>query len=222
MYNFSTHSQEYEKALGRSHEYFIRVKCKELLRSLRRLNYNPQKVLDLGCGTGEVERTLYRHFDEMTGIDLSEGIINEAKRKNIPKCKFKQANVLKLPLPNDYFDFVFSFCLLHHLPANEWEQVLKEAMRVSKKSSIILIFEHNPKNPVTRYIVSKSPIDEGITLISVARLVELYKALDIKVLARGFILFFPRFLSFLSPIEGLLHKVPYGGQYYIVGLVKNG
>lgn len=222
LYDFSAHSKEYEKTLGKSHEYFIRVKCKELLRSLRRFNYNPQKVLDLGCGTGETEEILYRHFGEMTGIDLSEGMINEAKRKNIPNCEFKQANVLKLPFPDDYFDLVFSFCFFHHLPANKWEEALKEAVRVSKKSSILLTFEHNPENPITQHVVRKSPTDDGVTLISLVRMEELYKALDVKILARGFIIFFPWFLSFLSPLERLLYKIPYGGQYYVAGLIKNG
>lgn len=221
MYDFSAHSKEYEKTLGKSHKYFIQVKCKELLRTLRKFSYNPQKVLDLGCGTGEAEEILHSHFDEMTGIDSSEGMIGEAKRGNIPNCEFKQADVLKLPFPDKYFDLVFSFCLFHHLSKNEWKQAINEAVRVSKKSAILLIFEHNPKNPITQLVVRKSPIDKGVTLISLVTMEELYKEANVNILEKGFIIFFPRFLSFLRPFEGLLCRIPYGGQYYVAGLIKN-
>jgi ubiquinone/menaquinone biosynthesis C-methylase UbiE len=219
VYDFSAHGKEYEKTLGKSHKYFIQVKCKELLKILRKFGYNPQKVLDLGCGTGEAEEILYKHFDEITGIDSAEGMIDEAKRKKIPNCEFKQADVSKLPLPDKYFDIVFSFCLFHHLPKEKWQLAIEEAVRVSKKSAILLTFEHNPKNPITRHVVSKCPIDEGVVLLSLSQIEELYKKANIQIFEKGFIIFFPRFLSFLHPFERLLYKIPYGGQYYVAGLM---
>ena len=219
-YNFSAHSKEYEKTLGKSHKYFIRVKCEELLRALRKFGYSPQEVLDLGCGTGEAEEILCKHLDEITGIDSSEGMIHEAKEKNIPNCNFIPADVLKLPFSDKYFDLVFSFCLFHHLPQNKWQLAMEEAVRVSKKSAILLIFEHNPRNPITRRVVSKSPIDEGVILLSLSQMEELYEKANIQIFEKRPIIFFPGFLSFLRPLESLLYKIPYGAQYYVAGLIR--
>ena len=220
LYDFSSNSKEYERALGKSHKYFIQLKCRELLKVLSKFGYKPRRVLDLGCGTGEAEEVLCRYFDEMVGIDASEGMINEAKRKNLPNSEFKQADVLNLPFPDRSFDLVFSFCLFHHLPEDRREHAMKEAARVGKKSAVLLTFEHNPRNPITQYVVSKSSIDEGVVLISAKRMEELYMNAGLKIIRKGFIIFFPKLLSFLLPLESLLYKIPCGGQYYIAGLSK--
>ena len=220
VYDFSNHSREYERVLGKSHKYFIQIKCKEFLKILRKFGYNPKRVLDLGCGTGEAEEILCGYFDEIIGIDSSEGMIDEAKRKSIPNCEFKQADVRELPFPDKYFDLVFSFCLFHHLPVNQWQVAMEEAVRVGKQSAILLIFEHNPKNPITQHVVSRSPIDEGVTLLSLSQMEELFEKSNIQIFAKGFMIFFPRLLSFLYSLESLLHRIPYGGQYYVGGLIK--
>jgi ubiquinone/menaquinone biosynthesis C-methylase UbiE len=219
-YDFSIHSKEYDKTVGKSHKYFMQVKCQELLKTVRKFSHNRQKVLDLGCGTGDAEEIICRYFDEIIGIDSSEGMIDEAKRKNIPNCEFKQVDVLNLPFPDGYFDLVFSFCLFHHLSKNKWEQAIKEAVRVSNKMAILLTFEHNPKNPITQRVVRKSPIDECVILLNSVTMEELYKEANVKILEKGFIIFFPRFLSFLRPLESLLRKIPYGGQYYVAGQIR--
>ncbi len=105
-YDFSSHSKEYEETLGKSHKYFMEAKCKELLRTIRKCN--PQKILDLGCGTGEAEKILCRYLNGITGIDSSEGMIHEAKKKNMPNCEFQQADVLELPFPNGAFARIFN------------------------------------------------------------------------------------------------------------------
>jgi ubiquinone/menaquinone biosynthesis C-methylase UbiE len=129
-FNFSIDGKEYEKMLGSFHKYYIKVKCKELLKFLKEIDYHPQVVLDLGCGTGEVEEILYRFFNKIVGIDLSEDMLREANTKRIPNCKFEKANILKLPFKNNSFDLVFSFCAFHHLLKNERYSALKEATRV--------------------------------------------------------------------------------------------
>lgn len=219
-YDFSAHSKEYEKTLGKSHRYFIWVKCQEVLQALGRFGCEPQDILDLGCGTGEAEEILCRHLNQIIGVDSSAGMIYEAQKKSIPSCEFIQADVLELPFPDDCFDLVFSFCLFHHLPRNRWELAMEEAVRVSKRRAVLLTFEHNPSNPVTRHVVSRSPIDEGVTLLSLSQMEELYERANIQVSEKRSFIFFPAFLSFLRPLESLLYKIPYGCQYHIAGLIR--
>lgn len=219
-YDFSSHSLEYEEALGKSHKYYLKAKCEDLLRSLTKHGYHPQNVLDLGCGTGEVEEILAGKFTKITGIDSSSGMIDRTREKKLKNCSFQQADVFKLPFPDGVFDCVFSFCLFHHLPSDKWGQAMKESARVSKKTGVIFVFEHNPRNPVTRRIVKNSPVDEGVTLFDADKMEKLYKQAGIRIIEKRFILFLPGFLSFLRPFERAFNAVPFGGQYYIAGVVE--
>lgn len=218
-YDFSAHSKEYERTIGKSHKYFIQVKCSELLKTLARYGLTPERVLDLGCGTGETEQILCKYFGNITGIDLSEGMISEAKKKDLVNCEFRQADATRLPFADEHFDLVFSFSLFHHIAKNQLEQSISEAVRVTRKSAIILVFEHNPRNPITKLVVERSPIDKGMVLLNASRIEELYRKFNVDILEKRYIVFLPRLMSFLRPLEGLLHKVPYGGQYCVAGRV---
>ncbi len=218
-YDFSAHSKEYERTIGKSHKYFIEGKCSELLKVLAKYGHNPKKVLDLGCGTGEAEQILCKQFDRIVGIDLSEGMIGEAKKKTLDNCEFRQADATRLPFPDQHFDLVLSFALFHHLAENQLEQVISEAARVTRKSGMLLVFEHNPRNPITKLVVERSPIDKGVVLLNASRIEELYRMAKIDILEKRYIVFFPSLLSFLHPLEKFLYKIPYGGQYCVAGLV---
>lgn len=218
-YDFSAHAREYERAAAKSHKYFIKVKCIELLRILAKYGHSPRNVLDLGCGTGEAEQILCQYFSHITGIDLSDGMIREARRKDLANCEFQQADATRLPFPDQYFDLVFSFCLLHHLAKNQLEQSIVEAARVSRKSAMLLVFEHNPRNPITKLVVERSPTDRGVVLLNATRIEELYRKANIDILEKRYIILFPGLMSFLRPLECWLYRVPCGGQYCIAGQV---
>lgn len=218
-YDFSANSDEYEKILGSSHKYYVQAKCEELLKTLTRLNCYPKEILDLGCGTGEAEENLHTQFIRIVGVDLSRGMISEAKNKNIQDCEFTLSNALKLPFRDNNFNLVFSFSLFHHLEPANWISALKEVKRVLTKRGILVICEHNPGNPIAVAITKNCPIDNNVTLVSSKKLKMLCEACGIKVLQKKFIIFFPEFLSFLRRMEHFLFRIPFGGQYMIIGLV---
>lgn len=218
-YRFSANSDKYEKILGKFHKYCVQAKCEELLKTLTKLNCYPKGILELGCGTGEAEENLHRQFIRTVGVDLSRGMISEAKNKNIQNCEFTLSNALKLPFRDNNFDLVFSFCLFHHLQPADWILALKEAKRVLTKGGILVICEHNPENPITVAITKNCPIDKNVTLISSKKLETLCEACGIRILQKKFIIFFPEFLSFLRRMERFLFRIPFGGQYMIIGLV---
>jgi hypothetical protein len=79
----------------------------------------------------------------------------------------------------------------------------------------IIIFEHNPFNPMTRHMVSTCEFDVDAELITKANLIKLLRDCGYKISKSGFCLFFPGFLSFLRPIEKYLAWLFLGGQYFI-------
>jgi len=72
----------------------------------------PRRVLDLGTGTGVVALALAERYPEgeVVGIDLSPGMIEEARRKLVPalagRVRFEVGDASALALPDGDFDLV--------------------------------------------------------------------------------------------------------------------
>jgi len=80
-----------------------------------------EKVLDLGCGTGDLAHTFYKYGVEVIGVDKSENMVEQAIRK-YPHIKFLVQDATKLDY-YDEFNAVFSNATLH------WIQPPSKALR---------------------------------------------------------------------------------------------
>lgn len=88
-----------------------------------------EKILDLGCGTGDLTNKLYHKKVNVIGIDNSKNMIMQAKGK-FPKINFFVRDATNLEYNNE-FDAVFSNAALHWIKAPE--QVLKGIYRGLKQ-----------------------------------------------------------------------------------------
>src|SRR2546423_1729841 len=72
----------------------------------------PTRVLDLACGTGTVSELLARSGYEVVGVDISDGMIEEAQKKaaqNGLAVEFHVQDAAKLSLSGAKFDLCVSF-----------------------------------------------------------------------------------------------------------------
>ncbi len=100
---------------------------------------NRERVLDLGCGNGRYYDFLKEKQVEYTGLDNSEKLIELAK-KRYPGLNFQIGDALRLPLPDNYFDKVFSIAVLHHFPSEGIRlESLDEVRRVLKKGGLLIL-----------------------------------------------------------------------------------
>jgi len=77
------------------------------------------QALDIGCGTGRLSVALAKHFGKVDGVDISQEMIDIAKRdnKDISNVSFYTNNGTDLiDLANNLYDFVFSFIVFQHIP----------------------------------------------------------------------------------------------------------
>lgn len=111
----------------------------EDIKKLSELVLPGEKILDSGCANGRLLKLLKNKKVDYYGIDLSEKLIEIAK-KNFPNEKFQVADALNLPFPENFFDKVFSVSVLHNIPSKEFQiQYLKETQRVLKKSGLLIL-----------------------------------------------------------------------------------
>jgi ubiquinone/menaquinone biosynthesis C-methylase UbiE len=102
------------------------------------------RVLDLGCGTGDDTRRLARLVapGEVVGIDASEAMIEVARRRlegtGVP-ASFHVGDAMALDLPTDSFDAVRCERLLIHVP--DPAVVLDEMVRVTRPRGRIVVID---------------------------------------------------------------------------------
>ncbi|HRK32179.1 MAG TPA: methyltransferase domain-containing protein [Tepidisphaeraceae bacterium] len=123
---------------------FAKLVKRRISEAIKHMNIaQDDKVLDLGIGTG-ASLGFYPSQGHVIGIDLSDGMLREARKKireqNIKNVTLVQANALTLPFPDDYFDHVF---ISHVISVVSDPVVLvQEAQRVAKPDARIVVLNH--------------------------------------------------------------------------------
>lgn len=112
------------------------------------------KILDAGCGTGNVTRALYaiaheKGYEDVTfhAFDLTQAMLDVFQRwiKNVGanNIALKQANVLSLEqLPSNWnaYDLIVSSGMLEHVPKDTMRQVLSDLKRLLKHHGKFVVF----------------------------------------------------------------------------------
>lgn len=96
-----------------------------------------QVILELGCGTGHWTEFLTHKGYEVIGIDISDAMLDIARRKNLLGCKFMKADASELPFENNSFDTVVSITMLEF--TGNIPKVLNEIHRVLKPQGNLIL-----------------------------------------------------------------------------------
>ena len=107
---------------------------------LRNLPTARDRVLDLGCGTGELARRLASHFAATDAIDLSAGMIAEAMRRTPPPSRihFAAADVFEwLAAHPETYDCIVSVAMLHHVDLEQALRACKRSLRAGGRLLIV-------------------------------------------------------------------------------------
>jgi SAM-dependent methyltransferase len=214
-----------KRLVGKSADTFLRIKARWLCRFLARY-YPPQtrtaplQLLDYGCGVAAFLRHLKQlgFTGELRGCDISRGMLREAERAwdlgPLPPLDWVADAVL--PYRDEQFDVVVACAVLHHVPLEERPAVYRQIARVLRPGGLFVLFEHNPYNPVTQWVVRHTPIDQNAVLLSARAAQRSVRAAGLAPVRTEYMMFFPPRWQWLTRAEDLLGWLPFGGQYALV------
>lgn len=205
-------------ASGESPEFFARYKILDTAEFAKANNIPVHDILDFGSGIGNSLPYFSELFpnSSITAADVSVRSM-EISQLRFPSINAKYVDIssARLPFQDESFDLCFSACVFHHIPADEHIQWLSELHRVTKKNGLLVIFEHNPLNPLTVSAVQNCEFDENAVLIPSKEFEDRVRCGGWSKPATTFRIFFPRIFAFARPLERWLKKLPLGAQYFV-------
>ena len=108
------------------------------------------RALDFGCGVGRLSRALAHRFEQVDGVDVSLGMVEQAQQSAPPNVKFHENPWPHLKLFSAAsFDFGLSLMTLQHMQPSLMEKYLAEFGRVLKPGA--LLYVQIPELPRARF-----------------------------------------------------------------------
>jgi SAM-dependent methyltransferase len=221
MESFDRYARDYDNLLddplrrrfAGDGEFFIHQKCRVLMRRLGSGGRQKLRLLDAGCGQGTAMAFLRPHA-AVVGTDISLAMISEA----VSRGPVAVQEPFDLPFRDGTFDAAYAFCVYHHIDDQHHVRHLRELARVVKPGGRVLVFEHNPYNPVTKRIFERAPVDKGCHMIAPPRLRGLFQEAGLDTIEQEYLLFLPEVLwNWFGALERGLSWLPLGGQYMVSG-----
>jgi ubiquinone/menaquinone biosynthesis C-methylase UbiE len=101
-----------------------------------------RRVVDVGCGSGEIVRWLRSQGADAVGVECGEVMIRQAREADPDHSEvYLDGGGQDLPLPSESADAVVMSCSLHHVPPSEMVNALREAHRVLRPAGTLYVAE---------------------------------------------------------------------------------
>lgn len=202
---------------GEGPEYFAECKVKDVAAIAATFGLTPSRILDFGAGTGASVPHFRKHLPHarLTCLDVSEKSLAVGAAQHAAEAEFTPFDGETIPYPDGSFDVVFAACVFHHIEPEDRSRSLIELKRVLARGGLLVVFEHNPMNPLTVRAVNTCPFDENAQLIRPWEMVAAARRAGLVSPSVWYRVFVPRTLRSLRWIERWLKWCPLGAQYCV-------
>jgi len=221
--DFDRYAAEYDAALarglsvsGEDKEHFARGRVDWLAGCLARLNVHAKTVLDFGCGTGSATPFLLGMpgMTSLVGVDVSARSLDHARQEHGgAAARFQLFSEYQ---PNGTFDLAFCNGVFHHIPITDRPAAVQYIARALRPGGMFAMWENNPWNPGTRYVMSRIPFDRDAVTLTPREARALVRANGFDIVDTTFLFIFPRALRWLRALEPPLARLPFGAQYQVL------
>jgi SAM-dependent methyltransferase len=219
---FDAVAHEYHKVLdsglaasGETSDYFLRGRVAWLAGRLRERGMPSRRVLDFGCGVGSAIPVLESVLGatSLIGVDTSAAELSVARRDHPGAAFFSRDD----HRPAGDRDLAYCNGVFHHIPRAERGSAIQYVHDCLKPGGLFALFENNPWNPGTRYVMSKIPFDRDAVMLRASETSRRLVDGGFEILTVDFLFVFPALLRWLRPLERHLASVPLGAQYLVLG-----
>lgn len=123
-----------------------RGQYKYVLNELQQLDF--QKILDVGCGTGEILKSIKERYSfvQLYGLDISEEMLKQANDKLKGTATLILGDAENITLETNSFDLLLCTDSFHHYPNPQ--QAISEFYRVLKHEKFLLIADYWKPFPI--------------------------------------------------------------------------
>lgn len=220
---FDEYADSYDASLekglavsGESKDFFAEGRVQWLKRRLGVEARRPRAILDFGCGTGSAAPFLFNAFapSRILGVDVSEKSLEVARREHAGLPADFQT--LRDWTPDGSCDLAFCNGVFHHIPVRERPEAMRRVRAALKPGGLFALWENNPWNPGTRYVMHRIPFDRDAVLVWPRTARRLLTQAGFEVLRTDFLFVFPRPLRSLRCLEPALAPLPLGAQYQVL------
>jgi SAM-dependent methyltransferase len=118
--------------------------------------------------------------------------------------------------PSEQIDLAFCNGVFHHIPLNERPAAVNFVHRSMRPGGLFALWENNPWNPGTRYVMSRVPFDRDAITLTPPEARRLVQAGGFEILRTDFLFIFPRVLRWFRGLESLVSRLPLGAQYQVL------
>ncbi len=202
---------------GESRDFFARARGAHLAAWWSRSGRGaPTLIVDYGCGTGDGSVALADAFptSRVHGVDVSsESVARAHERITHDRVTFDQIRPGQPRIPAA--DLVHMNGVLHHVPPDQRDALLGMLLEALPPHGVVAVFENNPLNLGTRWVMSRIPFDRDAIPLPPWETMRRLRAPGLHVEHTAYLFWFPRALAALRPLERYLEKVPFGAQYAV-------
>ncbi len=114
---------------------------RELLDRFAKQTQGRGEVCDMGCGPGHVARYLRNAGASVFGLDLSPGMVEQARKLN-PGIRFREGNMMSLDLADETLAGIAAFYAIVNIPRQSLPVVFGEIHRVLSSDGLLLLGFH--------------------------------------------------------------------------------
>jgi len=219
---FDAYAENYDEALavglsltGESKDYFASRRVAWLAKRLASARWPIRTVLDFGCGTGSAIPFLFDGLNAKVvhGVDVSAASLETARATH---ARSGATFALIEESVEPVFDLAFCNGVFHHIPVPDRYKAAAFVHDALVPGGIFALWENNPWNPGTRYIMRRIPFDREAVTLTPPETRRLLRNAGFDIVRTDFLFVFPHALRALRPIERFVTALPLGGQYLVL------